>query len=284
MKLFNTRTNREIIFDNRAYVLNEADLGISEACHSSFKGINQVGEYLVNSTLEARDVALTGYVLADTPEQMRTRKRELYRLLNPLDSFQLIRDGFKLECVARGTVRFGDRRAQNSDSAAKFILEAWCPDPCFTPVSGSRVSIATWTGSFGFPLSIPPEGIVMGMRTPSTMISIRNDGDLPAGILLEFQARGRVVNPSLLNVETREYMRLDHTMEAGEMVRIDTNYGRKAVVSLLGGAEISIMGRWDLRGTFLQLAVGDNTFRYDADENISNLEVTMAFYPRYLGV
>lgn len=284
MKLLNTRTNREIIFDNKAYVLNEADLGVSEASHNSFKGVNQVGEYLVNSTLEGRDVAITGFVLADTPDQMAIRKRELYRLLNPLDKFQLIRDGFKLECVAQSTVKFAPKRAQNSSEAAKFVLDAWCPDPCFTPLSKSRVNIATWSGKFAFPLSIPPEGIIMGVRTPSTIINIRNEGDLPAGILLEFRARGQVVNPSILNVNSREYMKLNHTMEAGETIRINTNYGQKTAASIIGSSETSVMGHWDLGGTFLQLAVGDNVFRYDAEENISNLEVEMAFYPKYLGV
>lgn len=284
MKLLNIRSNREIIFNNRAYVLNESDLGVSDAAHNSVKGVNQIGEYLVNSTLDGRDVSLTGYVLASNPEEMNLRKRELYRLLNPLDRFQLIQDGYKLECVAQSTVKFAAKKAQNNAYVAKFILDAWCPDPCFTPVKKARVSIATWTGNFCFPLSIPANGIVMGKRTPSTIINVRNEGDLPTGVILEFTARGQVLNPSILDVNTREYMKVNYTMAAGDTISIDTGYGQKAVTLKSGNTITSLMGHWDLGGTFIQLAVGDNVLRYDADENISNLEVAMHFYPKYLGV
>ena len=37
---------KEIIFDNVIYTLNEMDLGTADAELSTFKGINQVGEYL----------------------------------------------------------------------------------------------------------------------------------------------------------------------------------------------------------------------------------------------
>src|SRR5665648_504005 len=39
----------------------------------------------------------------------------------------------------------------------------------------------------------------------------------------------------------------------------------------------------DLGSTFLQLDVGDNLMRYDADTGIDNLEVSIYFTPQYLG-
>ena len=40
----------------------------------------------------------------------------------------------------------------------------------------------------------------------------------------------------------------------------------------------------DLDSTFLKLEVGDNLFRYDAEENINNLEVNIYYNPNYLEV
>ena len=75
-------------------------------------------------------------------------------------------------------------------------------------------------------------------------------------------------------------------MIAGEKISIDTNYSKKKIESNLNGVITNILNYIDLGGgdTFLQLDVGDNLFRYDADENLNNLEVSIYFNPQYLGV
>ena len=40
----------------------------------------------------------------------------------------------------------------------------------------------------------------------------------------------------------------------------------------------------DYESTFLQLDIGDNLFRYDADEGIDNLEVNIYHTSQHLGV
>ena len=40
----------------------------------------------------------------------------------------------------------------------------------------------------------------------------------------------------------------------------------------------------DADSTFLLLDIGDNIFGYDADDGLSNLEVTVYFVQKYLGV
>jgi hypothetical protein len=40
----------------------------------------------------------------------------------------------------------------------------------------------------------------------------------------------------------------------------------------------------DLQTTFLQLDIGDNLLRYDAESGLDNLEVAIYFTPKYVGV
>lgn len=284
LRLRNLETNREIIFDSKNYVINHKDLGVSKAAHTSFKGINQIGEYLTNSTLGSRDISLTGYILADSAENMRIKKRELYKLLNPLDRFVLVYNNFKLDCVAESTIKFSSKTIENNDSIAKFIISAYCPNPCFVPVHETRVNLAMWKGNFHFPLAIPSTGIIMGQRTPSTIVNVNNNGDISTGIILEFIAKGEVVNPSLFNVNTRQFIKLNKTMAAGEIIKVNTNYGEKSVVSIYGGTTENALMYWDLDSTFLQLDVGDNILRYDAETNLNNLEINVFYYPKFLGV
>lgn len=285
LQLKNPERNRGIVFDNVNYILNSLDFGASAATHTSSKGLGQVGETLVESTLEGRYITLTGYIRSKSPREMDKKKRELYQLLNPLESFQLVQDGYRLDCVAENTVRFSAKKAENNGEVAKFVLDAYCPSPCFLSEVQRRVNIALWQGKLVFPLVSPADsGHLMGLRQPSTIVDVQCDGDLPTGVILEFQAKGEVQNPMLLNVNTREFLRINTTMTAGERIRINTNYGEKAVSRIRDGVTENIMNRWDLDGTFLQLEPGENLLRYDAGEKVDNLEITVWFYPKYLGV
>ena len=40
----------------------------------------------------------------------------------------------------------------------------------------------------------------------------------------------------------------------------------------------------DVDTTFMQLAIGDNNFRYDAEEGVNSMEVTIFYNKEYLGV
>lgn len=73
-------------------------------------------------------------------------------------------------------------------------------------------------------------------------------------------------------------------MVAGEKIIINTNYGEKKVQDIINGDTVDILHNLDLSSTFLQLNVGDNLFRYDADNNLNNLQVSIYYNPKYLGV
>ena len=126
----------------------------------------------------------------------------------------------------------------------------------------------------------------MGLKQPSLIINAENDGDVETGIRIEFKARGTVTNPSLFNVETREYIKINKTMVDGEVIMVNTNYGKKKIESILNGVTTNILNLIDLGmgDSFLQLDVGDNLLRYDADINMNNLEINIYFNPKYVGV
>ncbi len=127
-------------------------------------------------------------------------------------------------------------------------------------------------------------GIIMGLREPSLIVNVYNNGDVKCGLKIEFRAKGSVKNPSLFNVNTREYIKINKTMAAGEIINVNTSYGHKKIESELNGVKTNIMNYLALPFYFLQLDPGDNLFRYDAEENLNNLEVNIFFTPQYLGV
>lgn len=61
-------------------------------------------------------------------------------------------------------------------------------------------------------------------------------------------------------------------------------FGNKKVTSKKNGEETNIINKLDIDSTFLQLDPGEenNVYRYDADQNLINLEVTILYNPLYL--
>jgi superfamily II DNA/RNA helicase len=111
-------------------------------------------------------------------------------------------------------------------------------------------------------------------------------GSIPTGMRIVFKAKGSVSNPKLINVETQEQLLISKDLVAEEEIEINTIIGSKRVRGRIG--ETSPFTNYfvykTLDSTWIQLAVGKNLFRYDADEGLDNLEVFVYFQNKFLEV
>ena len=73
-------------------------------------------------------------------------------------------------------------------------------------------------------------------------------------------------------------------MVSGETIIVDTNYGKKSCVSIVEDETTNILNYWDIDNTFIQLAVGDNWLKCDADSGADKLDVDVSFAPQLIGV
>lgn len=168
---------------------------------------------------------------------------------------------------------------------AKGLLQFTCSDINIYASESSTVEIATWVGAFEFPLEIPEEGIEMGYRSKSLVANAYNGGDNATGMIIKFRSSATVLNPSLINVNTYELLKLNFEMQGGDLIEVSTYTGKKTVTLIRNNVRSSIFNSVDyLVSDFLQLEPGDNLFRYDADDGIDNLEVWMEFTELAIGV
>ena len=271
------------------YILDVADWCQIESNHHSYKYVNQIGVYVTGTSLETRDVEITGWVIAKTESQMDERKKMLNRFVNPQQLIKLTYKEYDLEFLPNTSIKYSTTLVENNDVVCRFKISGLCPDPLFRENTENRVAAATTVGMFHFPLIInktqqqPPQ-IVFGLRQPSLIVNVYNGGAVRTGMRMVFKATGTIKNPSFINVMTQEYFKINKTMVAGETVTINTTIGEKKVIGFLNGVEQNYFKYRDLDSTWLQLEVGDNLFRYDADENIDGLEAYIYFYNRYLEV
>lgn len=271
------------------YVLDKVDWGQIKSNHHSFKYVNQIGVYVTGTTLETRDVEVVGWIVARTPAEMTDRKLMLNRFVNPQQAIEITYNNYLLNFLPDRTVQYGTTIEENNEVICKFKISGIAADPLFREKMQSTIPAATTVALFHFPLIInateqePPQ-IVFGLRQPSLIVNVFNYGAVATGMQITFKATGTLTGPMLINVKTQEYFKINKTLTAGEEVTINTIVGEKSIIGNLNGVISNYFKYRDLDSTWLQLQMGDNQFRYDADANLDNLEVYVSFYNKYLEV
>jgi len=245
----------------------------------------QDGVTATHSSLGPRNIVIEGKIIDSNRENRQAYRYKLLSIFNPkLDGKLIIDLGSaqrQIDCKVEQAPYFSSNSEQNYQN---FSISLLAPNPYWHDINTIKEEVAIWRGAFEFPLEIVEEGIEMGYREPSLIVNIFNKGDVACGMKILFKALATVVNPSLFNVNTREYFKINKTMQAGEVLTVTTHFQNKRVELNANGVVSNAFNWIDLDSTFLQLEVGDNLFRYDADEGLNNLEVSIYYTPQYLGV
>lgn len=292
IKLQNVETRAVLTLDMVStpdFILNSVDWGAVESTHHSFKYVNQIGVYVTGTSFETRSVTIQGWVIAENESMMTIRKTTLNRFFNPQQAVDLFYKDYVLRFLPNTSIRYSTVIAENNEVICKFKVEGYCPDPLFSEQVESKVAAASTQAMFHFPLIIsetpnPPGGIIFGLRQPSLIVTVTNNGAVDVGMKIVFRASGTLTNPSLIEVNTQKFFKVNKTMVAGEEITIDTIIGEKKIEGYLNGITSNYFKYRDLDSEWLQLKVGDNLFRYDADQNVGNLEVYIYYNNKYLEV
>jgi hypothetical protein len=248
------------------------------------KSPDQDGETFTGMSLEKAERTITGTIWADNLDALETYRRELTATFNPKISgtLEYICGGIDKKCDCKvESIAFGSIGIKSQ----AFDITLLCPNPFWQDISQNTTKIAYWIGDFHFPLTIPTAGITIGHHSINLIVNVSNPGDVSCGMTVIFSANATVKNPSLFNAVTREYFTVAKTMSAGEIITVTTGFGNKKVIGTYQGATKNYMQYiTDTDVTFLQLAPGDNYFRYNADSGVDSLECEIKFSPQYLGV
>lgn len=271
------------------YILKAVDWGSVKGTHHSYKYVNQVGVSITNTSLETRDILIEGWIVANNESKMTSLKKRLNSFVNPQEYFTLIYNDYSIEIIPDESVKYSATMAENNEVICKFQISATCPNPLFSDKSETRTAFVQTEPTFHFPLilsaDLPDGGIVFGKRSESLIVSVINEGAVSVGMKIIFKANGTVTNPSLINVSTQEKFTINKTLIAGEEIEVNTNIGEKRVRGKVEGQDYTNYFMYkDIDSPWLQLEIGNNLFRYNADEGIDNLDVFVYFKNRYLEV
>lgn len=285
-KLTNLEGTVAINFDNKTYTKSLLDLGSIEANLSSYVGAGQAGSTITARTYGTRDIEIQGYVLAENENEMRNRKATLQKIIVPTTDFYLVVDDkYRLKITATSTLQYETNWYVNCELLTQFTINGTCSNPFFETITEQQASITGWIMDFHFPYCNPVGNkFTFGHRSTSKIVDLNNESEVETGMIISFKAvAGTIVNPSLMNVNTDEELKINGTLQSGEEVQVNTGYGTKSARNIT--LDENWLQKITLDSTWLQMPVGLSSFRYDYDESSTGtLECNVYYTPQLIEV
>lgn len=259
--------------------------GVTNVVYST-NSMGQHGDTYVGQRIEARDIDIVGHINTRDKQQAYELRRRLLKVFNPELSGTLTYEfgGFKRVINCR---LHGEPKLPRKEVLIEFVIPLDCLNPFWREEYEQREDIASWVAAWEFPCEIEqdnPQSMIFGYRAESVIVNCYNEGDVSTGMRIRFTALGTVTNPILLNVDTNKFIKLNVTMQTGDVIEVNTKYGSKGATLIRDGQKKDYFRYVDVDSTFMQLAVEDNNFRYDAESGVNSMEVSIFYDKEYLGV
>lgn len=263
-------------------------LSICDGFHETVGTVNSVSSaYGVGTTwngtsIGQRDLTIKG-TITDNIQENRLLLYDMFPLNSEGTLYYYEGDiERKITCLVE-KVSIPEKKGFTRD----FSISLVCPNPRFSALAATILSMATWTPAFKFKLVIPKnKGIKFGTKNTTSMGTTENTTEIDYGMTIKFKANDTVKNPYLFNVTTRDIIQIEKTMSAGDQIIITTHIDNKNVIykNAVTGEEENINYLIMYGSKYLQVPSGTNTFRSGADSGEDNLETSIEFLPEYEAV
>lgn len=240
-----------------------------------------IGETYSGTSVKKRNIVITGII----KDKFLERRQTLYNM------FPLKTEGtlyYYEDNIARKINYIVESvELEEKGIPRAFTISLICPYPYFKDIEDSKVSMATWTPTFVFPMvSEKDVGLEFATKNVTTMGTVTNNTNLEFGMTIIFTANGNVENPYLINVETQEKILVNITMEAGDQIIVTTQRNNKNIqyIPVATGIAENINYLMEYGSKFLQIHSGENTLRAGAETDEENLTTIVSYSVEYEAV
>ena len=250
----------------------------TKATFNSTSIVNKDGDIPNSARVGIRDISITVKPAFPVEEN----RQRLYRYFKVKKEVKLYFKNENRDLVIAGKVENFD--GSLFDQKQTIIIDIVCFEPYFKDSIESAVNMANVLDLFEFPFAIEKEGIEFSRIDKALTQNIYNAGDTETGLIIELSASGEVVNPTIYNVDTREYFGLEITMQHGDLIRINTNTFNKKVELVRYGETRNIINNIIKGNKWFKLSPGDNVFTYTCESGEEFLNFKFMYSNLYEGV
>lgn len=239
-------------------------------------GLRNIGAKLEAQVVDPKRISITGTLLGNAEE----KRRKMVQTIVPQTKATITFDGkYKLDVYPQKTPEI-ERFKENP----QFNFTLFAPFPYWRSAEGKAIDLLGLTKSFRFPWNIS-KPFRFSTLTEVMYTNVFNGGTVPSKWRAEFHARTDVSRPSIINMVTGEFVKLNMELLAGEAAVIDTTGQELSVKHYTAlGEETDAFEHLDIDSTPFDLVVGDNLLKTDAEENRAGLSVRIVYNDYVSGV
>ena len=165
-----------------------------------------------------------------------------------------------------------------------FQVTILCVNPYFEGVEQETTMIDSAEALFEFPFEIETP-IAFSEQNEIHEEVVVNNGDIETGALFILHAKGTVVNPSIVNMDTNEVFAFNVTLSMGDEIRLNTVVKQKSVLLYKANGTVqNLIGSVYAGASWFQLRPSGNVFSILATSGLSNLDAAIYSSDKYQGV
>lgn len=278
-----TPTNAELdLNDNPYFYLVEiSNQTFFDSSTYTFTNSSTDGSTVNYMSVNPRQLTFT--VVVKPQVDVEEAKRYIFRNLKPKQNHKIIWERNNRTLTINGKFESASfpRWSKQVKGQLSFYCESpfWESDENIIQIISDTISTHYFTDQPDDMLYFYEEGIVMGEYDAARVGVYENDGDVETPLSLEIHAVNTVTNPVISLNETDNYIGIDDTLQAGDIVTITTSNGNKDVRK----NGVSVLNKIKQGSSFLKLALGTNTFTLSCDdEETDNVYLVVSYKNQYV--
>ena len=235
------------------------------------QGFSQAGETVETQSVAGRTIDVTGQLYGNIVQL----KNALRNVCAPLTSGRLI---FQKSHYIRVYVKSAPTFSAVKNNGL-FSMQFFAPYPYYSSFEEKIYRLGGITKQFRFPVNYS-QPHRFGTRSGNRYTNVINSGDVSVPFRLELHATGVSTNPTVTNLKTFAYLKLNGQLNAGDVAVIyrDNNNVLRAELTS-GGVTSDIISWIEDDSSLFELVSGDNLIQANDDENSAGLYASIIFSP-----
>lgn len=268
---------KEIIFGTNGDMVCDVSVADGVSVNlTTAQGFSQVGETVQGRSVGGKPINVKGVIFRN----VQNVKRALLNALTPFSSGTLFFDDkYKIRVVVKNSPSFSPVKDNG-----KFSMQFFAPFPFFYSVDERSEIVGRIIPLFSFPANYGTPH-KFGERESSTYLLLENEGDVNVPYSVTLECTGASTNPTITNLHTFEFLKLNGSLQSGDVVNISRNEDEVLTAILTRNDEhIDIISWIDEKSAFFELNVGDNMISINDDEGGVGLLGRISYNPAVVAV
>lgn len=279
LRLENENSQTVNVNDGVRYtVLSVSGLNPPKATVFTAKSPNKKGSKKNGSTLDERIVIIQIKLLGD----VEANRNALYAWTDTEQELKIYYRNGQKNIYCEGTVTACDIDLFTSNEIVNVAI--LCNDPYLHDMQEVVSDISSLLKHFTFPFAIDSAGVPFSTLKENTTTNVFNAG-AETGVVIAVRCKGEVSNLRIYNAnDTTQQFKINRILHKDWIVEINTENSPKTVKLIKPDNTEENLLKYVYNPTWFTLKKGNNLFGYSADTGINDVEITVGFRNKYLGV